>query len=464
MSRLIPRGAVVAGLGKRFAAAVLDFLPLAAIYGLVYLALRLSSTPTIVLAATISGSVLGAAYGLYQWWAYANRGAGLGARAMGLRLVSLKDGEPIGWWRVFLRQLVFSALMGTIVGGIALLVFLVIHERRQGWHDMVGGAVVVQPKRAAAKQSAPAKKASTTASTVGLPPHLSSTFSPQAGTSTGYDSYAPSQTSAPDWLPGVQSEPVGWQQPAHQAPTPSPGPVPQQPYAQPQQQPYAQPQQQPYSQQQPQVQPQSQWSAPQPSWSAPEPQRSAPEAPSGASFPPAPPAPPVQPLGAPSWIPLPTPSSVIEPSNSVRVRKREFGEIEEDEGTRIASLPTAGSSSRPGDVGWYVRLDDGREVDLTVTVLLGRNPQRSADDPEEVHLVPASGDGRMISRTHVLIGTDPRGVYVVDRGSTNGTALVTDGGELDPAPEGTQVRVREGQQVSYGNRWFTVLRRPEKVG
>lgn len=92
-------------------------------------------------------------------------------------------------------------------------------------------------------------------------------------------------------------------------------------------------------------------------------------------------------------------------------------------------------------------------------MLLGRNPQKGPEDPE-VHLVPASGDGRMISRTHLLIGTDPRGVYVVDRGSTNGTALVTTAGQLEPCPEGVQMRVREGQQVSYGNRWFTVLRRP----
>lgn len=100
-------------------------------------------------------------------------------------------------------------------------------------------------------------------------------------------------------------------------------------------------------------------------------------------------------------------------------------------------------------------------MELNVTVLLGRNPQRSDDDPE-VHLVPSSGDGRMISRTHVLIGTDPRGVFIVDRDSTNGTALVTAAGELEPAPAGVQMRVRDGQQVSYGNRWFTVLRRPAR--
>lgn len=156
---------------------------------------------------------------------------------------------------------------------------------------------------------------------------------------------------------------------------------------------------------------------------------------------------------------MPTPSSVLEPSHrSVKVRQRQFGEVDDDDSTRIAPLPHT-TDGRPGDEGWYLRLDDGREVDLAVTVLLGRNPQRELNDPE-VQLVPASGDGRMISRTHVLIGTDPRGVFVMDRGSTNGTALITPSGEYEPVPEGVQVRVHENQQVNYGNRWFTVRRRP----
>lgn len=455
MSRLIPRGAVVAGLGKRFLAALVDALPITVISGVAVLVLGLTTSPAIRLVAIIGACVLGAGYALYQWWAYATRGAGIGARVTGLRLVSMRDGEPIGWWRFFLRQVVFYALMATGIGGIALLIFLVIHERRQGWHDMVGGAVMVEPKRTEAKAPTPQKKA-VASSTVGLPPHLASSFSPQPGTSSSAGS-AP----APDWLPGIQPEPV---LPAAQAQFPQPqssgqqfSPQSQSSAQQWNSQPPAQPGQQwggqqagpswpgqqpkPAQPQQPQA---PQWKAPEQPW-----QQQAPEA-QGPASPPKP---------AQNWIPLPSASSVIEPSRKVRVRPRDFGEVDDDEGTRIANLPAAGAS-RPGDEGWYIRLDDGREVELSVTVLLGRNPHKTAEDPEEVHLVPASGDGRMISRTHVMIGTDPRGVYVVDRGSTNGTALVAAGGELEPCPSGTQVRVREGQQVSYGNRWFTVLRRP----
>lgn len=458
MSRLIPRGAVVAGLGKRLLAFVIDALPIALIYAALFAVTTLTKSPAVSLVAVVGAGVLMAGYGLYQWWAYATRGAGIGARLAGVRLVSMKDGEPIGWWRVFLRQVVFSALLGTLVGGVALLIFLVIHERRQGWHDMVGGAVVVEPKQAETKSGAPARKVTAT-STVGLPPHLASSFSPQVG-SGGWApepgpvqeaGRAPEAMAAPEWLPGVQAEPVnqppgGWGQgPAPQwlpqaAPAQPPQPSPQQPPAQQAQwgQPAA-PQQQPWGGQPPRQQ------APQPA------QQQWPSEP-------ALPASPQRPQQ--NWIPIPSASSVIEPSRKVRVRERDFGEVDDDEGTRIASLPTNTDGRRGGDEGWYLRLDDGREVELSVTVLLGRNPQKAADDPAEVHLVPASGDGRMISRTHVLIGTDPRGVFVVDRASTNGTAVVASGGDLEPCPPGTQVRVREGQQVSYGNRWFTVLRRP----
>lgn len=530
MSRFIPRGVAVAGLGKRVLAFVIDALPAAAIGGAVPLVWRLNDSPSAVLVSAIAGSVLTAAYGLYQWWAYGTQGAGLGARLTGLRLVGLSDGEPIGWWRYFIRQLVFSALMGTVVGGIALLVFLVIHERRQGWHDLAVGAVVVQPKVAERRERASVKKASAT-STVGLPPHLSSAFSPQPGTTqeptsagSGWGSYTPPADPAPQrpsWLPQLESEPM--------APTPQPqaphGQAAQRPAVQqpaPQQWPSSQPSapsqawgapaasgsvpasqpsapwqstQQPPAQQAPvpQAPPAPQTSAPsQPSQQAPAPQQwpssqaSAPSQQWGESAPtqpmpttqsgPAPqfpasqssapgvaqPASPPRPVNQ-GWIPLPTPSSIIEPSSNPdapRIRQRDFGEVEEEDGTRI-SKPVGGDGGRPGGEGWYVRLDDGREVELAVPVLLGRNPQKSAGDPDS-HLVPASGDGRMISRTHVMIGTDPRGVFVVDRGSTNGTALVTQAGELEPCPTDTQVRVREGQQVSYGNRWFTVLRRPQR--
>ncbi|MEO7588492.1 MAG: RDD family protein [Arachnia sp.] len=415
MSRFIPRGVAVAGLGRRFLAALIDAVPPALVAAGAGAVLALQDTPsaTVVLVTTIAVVVLDGAYGLYQWWAYGTRGAGLGARIMGLRLVGMGDGQPVGWWRFFVRQLVFAALMGTVVGGIALLVFLVIHERRQGWHDMAVGAIVVEPK-ADPGRTPPAGRKAQAPSTVGLPPHLSSSFSPQVGSTklgAAEAGNGPGPHAAPAWMPRLETQPII-----------STGP-PSGTRRDDVRDPFARPAQNPQT----------------------------------GDLPPT--LPPSRPVNQ-GWIPLPTPSSIIEPARQTpRVRSRDFGGADEDaDGTRIAA-PVVAGGARPGGQGWYARLDDGREVELTVTVLLGRNPQKG-DADGDVHLVPAGGDGRMISRTHVQVGTDARGVFVVDRGSTNGTALVTTAGGLEPCPTGTQIRVREGQQVSYGNRWFTILRRP----
>ena len=181
-------GVVVAPLGPRFVAAVLDRLGPAVIGGLWSFIVTRGVEGWLIYSVAFGLALF--AWTMVQWWAYATRGAGIGARLTGLRLVSLKDGEPIGWWRFFLRQLVFGALMGTGVGGIALLIFLVIHERRQGWHDMVGGSVMVEPKHTEAKATPQTRKPTAT-STVGLPPHLASTFSPQAGTSSQWGGEQP---------------------------------------------------------------------------------------------------------------------------------------------------------------------------------------------------------------------------------------------------------------------------------
>ncbi len=412
MSRFIPRGVAVGGLGRRLLAALIDAAP--AVLVVVVATVILSGqerSGTVSLVTVIISAVLVGAYTLFQWWAYAVRGAGIGARVVGLRLVGIGDGQPIGWWRWFVRQLVFFALVASILGGILLVVFLVIQERRQGWHDMAAQAIVVQPKPGEQRPAANGRTAQTP-SVVGLPPHLASSFSPQVGSTDMGNRGRDGSTGAgpaPAWMPRLETQPLI-----------SSGPG-KDPFAR---------------------------SAPAPSEAR------------GADLPST--LPPARPVNQ-GWIPLPTPSSIIEPSKAKpRVRPRDVGGDDEDmDGTRI-SAPVTSSGQRRGHEGWYVRLDDGREVELSVTVLLGRNPHKSQDD-DGVHLVPAGGDGRMISRTHVLIGTDARGVFVVDRGSTNGTALVTRGGGLEPCPAGVQIRVGEGTQVSYGNRWFTVLRRPERV-
>lgn len=106
---------------------------------------------------------------------------------------------------------------------------------------------------------------------------------------------------------------------------------------------------------------------------------------------------------------------------------------------------------------WAIRLDDGREVTLDGTVLIGRNPvPRSGETVTE--RVSIGADGRMVSKTHLSVGVDQRGVFVMDRGSTNGTAIASSDGAYEPCAAGDRVRVRDGQVVSFGDHSFVVHR------
>lgn len=412
----------LAGLGARLGAALIDRLPLAIITTLWgWLALRVMPQHLIVLS--VVAFVLIAAWAVFQWWGYATRKAGVGYRALGLELVGARDGKPIGWWRMFLRTLVLYSTMALVVPGLALLVFLIIHERRQGWHDLAAKSLAVVKRAGGASGTASfrpsASSQARTAAIVPLPPHLlASAFAnteapPPAAPITQVPGVAPTQpqgqyygpqpTMVPP-MPGVPTQPApGMPQ---QMPQQQPMPVQQIPM----QQPPAQPMPQPIS----------------------------------------------QVPGAPNQV---APPVRTEPP-AVRVVPRSTEEIPDDDydGTRLVANPTR-PSARPSEGGWFFTLDDGREIDIAQLVLIGRNPSPRPDEEPIATLVNAGEPSTTISRTHLAVGADARGAYVIDRGSTNGTALVLPDGSYEPCPVGVQTRVREGQIVSFGERTLRVGRR-----
>ena len=85
-------------------------------------------------------------WALLIWYMLAERAAGPGMRAMRIQLVGFYDGRPIGWVRVLLRVLIFWALCVTGIRLVLLLVFLVLHPRKQGWHDLAVKAVVIKER------------------------------------------------------------------------------------------------------------------------------------------------------------------------------------------------------------------------------------------------------------------------------------------------------------------------------
>ena len=386
MARNMPKGVEVAPLFQRFVAWLVD-ASVPAVLGLLMWALgQRIENPSVLIVTSIGLGLLQLAWGLLLWWGYGTRGAGTGFAVTRLQLVGIADGRPIGWWRYFLRQLVFFALMVTVVGGVFLVIFLIIHERHQGWHDLAARSVAIrarettQPRRTGRSVAAPRRNSSTT---VALPPHLGgNVFDGTLGQQPPRPLDPAELARQAAVFGGAQTGPSsGWRPPS------APG-------------------------------------------TAPEPQTG---------------------RGATAWPGIPAPDV-----GQTQVRRRRPLEDTEDDGRTHLARPAV---ARSGAEGWYLALDDGRLVDVTGLVVIGRKPTRPVGSADAT-LVPAGEDGHAVSKNHLQVGVDTRGVWVTDTGSTNGTAVVNARGDLEPCQPGLQVRVREGQVVSFGDRTLTVRRRP----
>ena len=99
---------------------------------------------------------------------------------------------------------------------------------------------------------------------------------------------------------------------------------------------------------------------------------------------------------------------------------------------------------------WTAVLDDGREISVDGLVLLGRNPQPQPGE-EDAQLIKIADETRTVSKSHLAIGLDAGGIFVVDRGSTNGSTVTT--------PEGVSTRCRTGEVIYVERRLHRLDRR-----
>ena len=104
---------------------------------------------------------------------------------------------------------------------------------------------------------------------------------------------------------------------------------------------------------------------------------------------------------------------------------------------------------------WSILLDDGRRIALDGLILLGRNPQPQAGE-EDAQLIKIADETRTVSKSHLAVGLDAGGVYVVDRGSTNGSTVSTTNGMSTRAARRAKwsglVRARSYPSVTTGLR------------
>jgi uncharacterized RDD family membrane protein YckC len=427
----LPPGVEVGGLGKRFVAQLIDRLVPALIAATAaYFGSRIGGTDEF-LAVQIAALVLILAWALFVWWGFALRAAGPGMRLMHLQLVGFYDGRPIGWVRYLLRTLVLWALSATGIGLLLMLIFLLAHPRKQGWHDLVADAVVIKqralapPKpKAGAEQRQPPES---------IPQGQQDQAAAAPSPYSGQHSPAPQPLVPPTGVEANYS--------------PVPGPLSSGPADQPNDDPYAAAGLRPSPSDYSQV----------PSGAAnpyqasqPGDQRPPPDAAAAAA-------------GAAAQPPLTPPEGVSAgaPATPSAERSQEAGSPPEEAATTTARVrPVAVPRDANAQTGWLAVLDDGREIPVNGLVLLGRNPQPQPGE-EDAQLIKIADDTRTVSKSHLAIATDADGAFVVDRGSTNGSTVTASSGVSTRCQVGERVRVAEGSIVSIGDHWLEIRHRSE---
>lgn len=114
-------------------------------------------------------------------------------------------------------------------------------------------------------------------------------------------------------------------------------------------------------------------------------------------------------------------------------------------------------SSTPSSLAAVLIADDGVRYDVAGEVLFGRNPSPRADEPG-LAIRAVSDPGFSMSKTHAKVGVDAEGVWVEDRGSSNGTRLEVPGSMPAVLVPGERTRVPAQATLRMGDRAFTVQR------
>jgi uncharacterized RDD family membrane protein YckC len=120
-----------AGWWPRFGAALIDGLIVGLVAGLLSAALHSGAARGIVLLVSVA---------YFTILEGGPRGAGLGKRALGLRVVDQRTGGPIGYPRAFVRWL--TQIVSTLVFFLGYL-WMLWDPEKQCWHDKLAGDVVV---------------------------------------------------------------------------------------------------------------------------------------------------------------------------------------------------------------------------------------------------------------------------------------------------------------------------------
>lgn len=138
------------------------------------------------------------------------------------------------------------------------------------------------------------------------------------------------------------------------------------------------------------------------------------------------------------------------------VRRDLVEDLDELELTRMREPETL--DAQPGVRGLRLVFDTGERVDVVGEGVVGRAPQAA---PGIDHVVAIDDPARSVSKVHLAFGpTDhPDELWVIDRGSTNGSVVVRPDGSAATLPAGARATVGPGWSVRFGDRTVVVERR-----
>ncbi len=414
----LPPGVDVGPLGKRFVAFLINIsVPVIVDIALIFLLPNTRGALRVILGVLGTGITIG--WLVVIWYTLAVQAASPGLRVMKLQLVGFLDGRPIGPSRVLVRSLVFWALFITGIGLLIMLIMMLRHPRKQGWHDLVVTSVMIK-ERVLAPSVQPARAA--TGAQQGSPPQVGTRSQPQP--SGVRAEMPPSYTSGQDYASSGSPVPPG-------PLTPPPGMAPASSGA-------------PYTTAAPPGGSAGQYGGN--AYAAPYP--GAPYAPQYGSSPTS------QPSGGELYSPGQQAGQRSQPAQG-----SPSGASAYEDATAAGGFSdqTAGAPGSPYVQDWSILLDDGRRIALDGLVLLGRNPQPKAGE-EDAQLIKIADETRTVSKSHLAVGVDAGGVYVVDRGSTNGSTVSTTNGMSSRCRAGEMVRVGDGAIVSIGDHWLEITR------
>ncbi|GAA1922213.1 hypothetical protein GCM10009688_29050 [Arthrobacter gandavensis] len=124
---------------------------------------------------------------------------------------------------------------------------------------------------------------------------------------------------------------------------------------------------------------------------------------------------------------------------------------EEEEDVELTRIVSRGQGT-----GCRLVFDDGAAVRVTGTALLGRNPAPAIGEKVS-QLIDFADMGRSVSKTHLHLQSDgSTGLWITDRGSTNGSSIVAPDGRHEALAAHSPVLAPSGSTVYFGDRHFTV--------